>query len=658
MQKKSLYVIAAMLLCLLVCFAGRTFLHKKGVIDQTGKNGNGIQTEVMGRLEHGLSSFSVDKNTGNAFITYEGGELQIEYKAKAVGMSECGIGFMIFIDGIPQPYRTSEETESKHMHTFYFLDEVNYTFSFYLIPNTGRKGDVLELCIASVYYPDYTPDMRESEGYGIFHDMLENSYLIQYNASPSWVSDSVAQNLICEVKTEERLAQDKNTTSNLSNDLNAALYINDQDFTNGNYYIANKKKNNVKLEICGTKSANYRISFFINHCLVSKGWETELLVQVQPDKITVIDAEIDISPLMGYDTFYVLMVPCDVSQIATRSSGLVKTNSVLLVPPFNQQNEAKQLNVTLDDVSGTMNCVGDGRLMLVGTKITLLDARTLEIQKDAENTAPLLHDPQAGLREDAFVFLGAVPAKGHYMVEYDPELHVDQITDIEETVASKREIMTCKLIAGGTKLLYNDVNGLYVFNFATGETTDLSQDEFFVYDFAYLEQSEDVLFIGTDFTSERVLGIMHADGKRQQKVSGEHLWGKVWAFGDFALIEEAELVGKEKEGMVFRYVLKDGILSFPLASNTENGNITVSCHGSYYSTCTKMQDEETQYVIRVYSSEDGSMVKELPLTNKEYGADFRLRGHLMCEDVDAIIIYGTWKGRENNTWIASKSLSF
>lgn len=656
MHKKSMLYITTIALCFLVCFAGILFLQEKAEIGQTGEEEKNYHTEVMGRLEHGLASFSVDKNTGNAFISYEGGELQIEYRAKAAGMSERGVRFMLFIDGVAQPYWTSDEADAKYVHTFYFSDETDNVFSFYLVPNTGQKGDILELCIASIYYPDYKPDMKESEGYGIFHDMLENSYLIRYNASPSLISDDVAKNLISEIKIEEVIVQDKNTASDLSNDLDVALYINDQDVTNGNYYIVNEKKNRIKLKIWGTNSTDYRISFFANHCLVSKGWEDELQVRVQPGKMTVINAEIDISPLTGYDTFYILIVPCDTSQIATRKSGLAKTNSVLLVEPFDHQIEGEQQKVILEGIAGTMHCVGGSRLLLAGTRSMLLDARTLEIQKNNENTAPLLINTQADLQETSFVLLGMSPAEGYYMVEYDSDLQVKQIIDIEEMLDAKHEIISCKLTANGKKLIYNDMNGLYVFDIATGETYALSQGKLFIYNFACLEKSEDILYIGTDFAHERILGRMSMDGEKQHTVSAEHLWGELWAFDDFALIKEAELVGTEKEGMVFRYDQNEGIRSFPLTSSTENGNILVSCKGDYYSTCTKIQSDGTRYIIRIYSSEDGSMVKELPLTEKEYGEDFRLHGYLMCEDVDTIILYGTWKGHETDTWIASKNL--
>jgi len=314
--------------------------------------------------------------------------------------------------------------------------------------------------------------------------------------------------------------------------------------------------------------------------------------------------------------------------------------------------------IALNDFSGTVNCVEDDGLLLVDTsRILQMDSITLEIQKEEENTAPFLINLQAGRMEDTYLLLGELSEEWRFkLLEYDRDLHLKQITDIEETAASEREIMTCKLFSQGEKLLYSNINGLYLFDLVSDETTDLTQDGIFIHDFACLEKAGEILFSGSNSSEERVFGILGMDGGKRQKESAGHLWGDIWAFEDFALIEEAELAGREREGMVFRYDVGEGIRCFPLSESDENGNITVSCHGAYYATCTRTEGDELRYVIRIYSSDDGSMVRELPLTYDEYGDDFRLSGFLLCDDVNRIILYGTWRGQETDTWIVSEGL--
>ena len=347
--------------------------------------------------------------------------------------------------------------------------------------------------------------------------------------------------------------------------------------------------------------------------------------------------------------------------VITSNEGNVMNDSqesTMQPPDTVSEAEDEQQKIVINEFSGTINCIEDDILLLVDTsRILQMDSVALKEQKEAENTAPLLINPHTNIFEDTYLLMGQTFEGWSFkLIEYDRDLHVKQITDVEEAAFSEREIMTCKLLSEGDKILYSNINGLYLFDFASGETTDLTQDGIFIYDFACLEQEGEILFSGSNSSGERVLGIIGMDGEKRQKESAGHSWGEIWAFEDFALIDEAELVGQEKEGMVFRYDAGEGLRFFPLIDSAENGSITVSCHGAYYATRTNMQGDELRYVIRVYSSEDGSMVKELPLTYEKYGDDFRLSGYLICDDVNRIILYGTWEGQKTDTWIVSESL--
>lgn len=311
---------------------------------------------------------------------------------------------------------------------------------------------------------------------------------------------------------------------------------------------------------------------------------------------------------------------------------------------------------TLNGSSGTISCLGSGRLLLAGEKMILMDGITLEIQTETENRAPLLVYPQTLPVGDGCMMLGVLfEGPQSKLVEYDGELQVKRIMDVEEVSSAEREIMSCRLLSDGNRILYNNINGFYLFDFTSGETNDLTQEDLFIYNFACLEAKGEILFSGSDASGKRILGRMDMDGKGMQIEDREHLWGELWGFGDFALADEAELVGKEKEGAVFRYD-EQGIHSFPLTDSDENGNITVSCGGGYYGTRTNVQDTALRCYVRIYSSKDGSLVKELPLSYEEYGENFRLGGYLICDDMQRVVLYGTWRGRETESWIVSVNM--
>lgn len=311
---------------------------------------------------------------------------------------------------------------------------------------------------------------------------------------------------------------------------------------------------------------------------------------------------------------------------------------------------------TLKGSLGPVGCLDSGILLFTREKMILMDGITLEVQRETENSAPSFIDQQTVSVEDGCMVLGETfEAWSFKLVEYDGELQVKQITDIEEVSSAEREIMSCRLLSDGNRLLYNNINGFYLFDFTSGETTDLTQEGIFIQDFACLEAKGEILFSGNSASDKKILGRMDMDGKGMQIEDREHLWGELWGFEDFALADEAELVGKEKEGAVFRYD-EQGIHSFPLTDSDENGNITVSCGGGYYGTRTNVQDTALRCYVRIYSSKDGSLVKELPLSYEEYGENFRLGGYLICDDMQRVVLYGTWRGQETESWIISVNL--
>lgn len=310
--------------------------------DAAGLTGNDIAdasisgstsvTEVIGTLGHGIAEYLTDETAGKSYITYEGGELEIKYGALATGMAEQGVGFMIFIDGKAQVYRTEDESGYQYMHTCYFQDNVDNRFSFYLTPSTGQTGDELEIYIASVYYPEYKPDMITSKGYGIYHHMTGSSYTLKYYATPVQMQDDVWNTgIVTAVGTRERLISEGERTSRMP-----SLYIDSQDVSAGNYYVTGEKtKLQVRLEVMDPPGAEYGCTFFIDHEAVSKSWDEALHICIQSGKAAVIEAELDISALEGGDTFYAVLVPCDKAQIDELDLGVEKTNSVLLVKSGN-----------------------------------------------------------------------------------------------------------------------------------------------------------------------------------------------------------------------------------------------------------------------------------------------------------------------------------
>ncbi len=113
----------------------------------------------------GSSSFGMLKNDLNfseelgKYIIYQGGELHLRLQFSFDGtVGNEGVGAMILLDGIPQPYKTADNQEYAYIHTFYppFENGGYILAEVIFVPVCGKSGDRLNLSMFTVLEPDYS----------------------------------------------------------------------------------------------------------------------------------------------------------------------------------------------------------------------------------------------------------------------------------------------------------------------------------------------------------------------------------------------------------------------------------------------------------------------------------------------------------------------
>lgn len=327
--------------------------------------------------------------------------------------------------------------------------------------------------------------------------------------------------------------------------------------------------------------------------------------------------------------------------------------------------EAKVKKMFLNDFSGYICYAGNEKLICLSDKVTLLNSQNLDVlneiqSEDLEISFYDFQDCEVYANENGYIVIGTVynaenASTRLVMVEFNQELSNVKVINVEEWVGAEREIMAYKLIDDGRKILYSTMSGFYLYDSVCGETTVLDTRDVFVLDFAFIESSNQILFTGNDLNSERVLGRLALGEKASAaEIYEGNPWGKIWAYGEGALIEEADVYGEEKAGRVFCYNVQDGIRQYPLTSREESGSILLSCEGEYYATNTFVQNEG--YVLRIYSSEDGQLVCEYLMTYEKYGEKFRLNNILICENTNKIILVVKGLQDQEGTWLIAIDL--
>ncbi|WP_230190747.1 MULTISPECIES: beta-glucanase/beta-glucan synthetase [unclassified Paenibacillus] len=275
-------------------------------------------------------------------MQYHGGELKIDYKVHASGNAK-NVGFLVFVDGKPQPYKfNTSDAPYEYMHVFDLQGEDQDTlFTFVFTPVTGKKGDTLPVSIASVYNPEFMPDMKETASYGGFHTTLGMEGLLHFNEDADALdassiprqealrdvrlsSEPVTQDLL-----EKRSGFGTVDLESLDTNVYSELQLDGAE-RQDHYQVGKKGALHVTFKLFGHPGVRYRNTFYINHQAISAKDGTFFETMLTKGDVAVFNAEIELEKLEDFNTFYVVSVPVNADDFPDDVVVLEKTASILL----------------------------------------------------------------------------------------------------------------------------------------------------------------------------------------------------------------------------------------------------------------------------------------------------------------------------------------
>lgn len=346
MRKRYFSIILS--LCLLFSMTACGDLGSSDIFDDDSAQKESSQTDdpfgeietagnFSGAISHGAADPNLDQNQMKLPFEYNGGEISVEYFFRSEG-DLVGIGFLLFLDGIPQAYKiSSSEAEYEYCHTFPAEGQKEVNFEFIFTPCTGSAGDTLNLTVLSITNPDFQPDMIQSSGYGWYHKMLPYESKIHFNVD----ADSAEYPVTKELFLSASLSDEKVTASFLENELSQYGWGNvsldtlndgmfytisyDGSFIYNHINVDNKETVSVRFTVCGVAGEDFRISFWGNHQPISNDGILAWQASVKKGNLITIEAVIDISSMDDFTTFYAIAVP-----IGNSTSAAYKTESILL----------------------------------------------------------------------------------------------------------------------------------------------------------------------------------------------------------------------------------------------------------------------------------------------------------------------------------------
>ena len=289
----------------------------------------------LAMLTHEAASADFSESGERLPFSYDGGEFRLDYRFSLTGKMDT-VGFLLFLDGQPQPYKVNDTTaEYEYCHSFPTAED--QTFSFLFEPVTGSTGDTLALTAVSITNPDFQPDMESTSSYGWDHKTLESCVELQFNADAPAAHSGLPP--VREIFSQSEVREEKATAQYVENELPQYGWggVSMDTLDSGIYYtfscdggitydnLCVSAPVTLRFTMCGTAGTSYSIAFFLDHQPVKLDESTSCSVTLSKGGVMELEAVIDPDMLGDFNTLYCVAVP--------RGEGFApffKSNSILL----------------------------------------------------------------------------------------------------------------------------------------------------------------------------------------------------------------------------------------------------------------------------------------------------------------------------------------
>lgn len=597
------------------------------------------QMKVLGSLGHGLN----DKLDENEFIEYSGTDVEVDYYVELEG-NVNSVGFLLFLKGEPQPYKIKgAETEYEYMHPL-TVDEERKQFTFQFTPIVGKKGEVLELQVISIYNPVFIPDMTTTSAYGSYHHalptiidrvkMVENApdqgvSLEGYNGdiviSPSQQAVNITEEFL-DVKFHKIEMEELNTYV-----FSRILYNGETTYSNIN--LSQLDKFEVSYCLFGVPNAEFVTTFYIDHKPI---YSTE--VTLQKGKYEQIDLELDTTQLDGLNSFYVMSVPKTERKYDEEIVGMDKTDTILLYKDANATSDDSERTLITESLISlepkNIYYGSENKLLLLDDALTLAEypkkrseatytfneenIRSEDyISIDSGYAAMLCTREQSGFLY-RYIYL-------NHQLEYEKEIVLNDIVEGEMILGPAKIAIS----QSGEKILISTMEHLYVYDVSTQEKNivlDYSKENNGIQsisEMAFVDNDTKIAFTAETFDlpmqdgdgSFETYGFMSLDGTiitNKKPSYGNDTNLRITAYKDYVLFEDA---GRNPSGKVLVIDVKTHEEKiYDVAKRGELMSLFGSNQGKYFAVGIENKDE---LFIEVYETGSGERIHQMSVDYKD-----------------------------------------
>ena len=256
-----------------------------------------------------------ERDSQGAYLTYTGGELVVSCSIDTSGnIGSKGIGVLLFVDGLPQPYK-AEGKDYAYLHTFQFDQPESRVIDLSFTPVTGEAGDELECYAVPVLAPNYTYTEGIDLGFVYTSAVPVTGCRIKFQETPpAEVFPKESPRLSQPEIRKEPLSYsevDTWTEQDLQENYEFHFYANNAPDGGSPriYQVRENQPVKLRFELFGTPYVHYGVVFFVDNQPVAPQDGAPILVDVENGQKTVVEAQLDMT---GFDTesvLYAVLVP-------------------------------------------------------------------------------------------------------------------------------------------------------------------------------------------------------------------------------------------------------------------------------------------------------------------------------------------------------------
>ena len=261
-----------------------------------------------------------------SYRVYSGGEMTLPLSFQVGGELEYGVGVLLFVDGLPQPYKTDDEPEYAYMHTFYPGLGPDSIRNVYFTPITGQEGDALELYVTTVNTPTYSlSDGQRGWTYTSGH--IAVGVRLKYEATPPEDTYPEQQMQLSDATITYIDTPHGDIAGWSSTDLQEKV---EYRFSVNSTAAQGKSSRQVydvsagdtlplRYELWGSPYVNFGLVFYVDNEPVYDADLCPILPEIQNGQKFVLEANLNLPEFDGESVVYAVLVPrnCRTSEVLT-----------------------------------------------------------------------------------------------------------------------------------------------------------------------------------------------------------------------------------------------------------------------------------------------------------------------------------------------------